>query len=297
MRTLVIGADGQIGFELCRALAGRCEVTAARRDDLDLADPASIRRGVERTRPEVIVNAAGYTDVDGVEAQSERAQRINGIGPGILARCAARCGALLVHYSSDYVFDGRAHRPYLPDDAPAPLNAYGRSKLAGEEAIVRTGARALILRTSWVYSMRRRNFLTAILRQAESQPVLRVVHDQVGCPTPARVIAEATARILRSVTEEPGLVPGPQLQHLSCQGWTSWHGFACAILELAGPRPAPQVVPIASAEYASRAERPAFSALDCRDLEDRFGLCLSQWRDALARVLAQELALSGREPA
>ncbi|RMF81743.1 MAG: dTDP-4-dehydrorhamnose reductase, partial [Nitrospirae bacterium] len=196
MRILLTGSRGQVGWELARALAPLGEVVALDHAALDLEDEGAVRRAVREARPRVVVNAAAYTAVDRAESEPERAMRINGEAPGWLAQEAAACGAALVHYSTDYVFDGRKPAPYVESDPPAPLNAYGRSKLAGERAVAAAGVPHLILRTSWVYAARGRNFPRTILRLARERDLLRVVDDQVGAPTWARWIAGATAACL-----------------------------------------------------------------------------------------------------
>lgn len=280
MTLLLIGRGGQVGWELERALAPLGAVVAIDFPELDLDDVDAIRRLVRETRPQTIVNAAAYTAVDKAEAEPERAMRINGVAPGVLAEEAKRLGALLVHYSTDYVFDGGARRPYSEADAPRPLNAYGRSKLAGDEAIAASGARHLILRTSWVYGLRGRNFLLAILERVRRGETLRVVDDQIGAPTWCRQIAEVTTRVLASREE------GAQgLYNLTAAGETSWCGFARAIVQLAGG--AVEVQPITTADFPTAAARPHYSVLDNTRLRTDFGIQPLPWRDALARCMAE----------
>ncbi len=278
MKILLAGRTGQVGRELARELPPVGEVVALDRAALDLSDARAIRRMVEEVRPDVIVNAAAYTAVDRAESEPEAAARINGVAPGILATEARRLGALFVHYSTDYVFDGEKSGAYREEDSPNPVSAYGRSKLAGEIAIRMSGCRHLILRTSWVYSNRGQNFLRTILRLARERPELRVVDDQVGAPTSAIAIARATATLLGH--------PDPKgLFHLSAAGTTSWCGFARAILEAEGM--ATPLVAIRSVDYPSAARRPRNSVLDNSRLRDVFGIVLEDWRTGLREVLAQ----------
>jgi len=278
VKILLTGRNGQVGWELSRLLAPLGEVVALDRAALDLADPAAIRRTVRELRPEVIVNAAAYTAVDRAESEPEIARRINGVAPGVFAEEARSLGALLVHYSSDYVFDGEKSAPYREDDPPNPGNAYGRSKLEGEITIQAAGGRYLILRTSWVYSHRGHNFLRTILGLARERSELRVVDDQVGAPTAAAAIARATVALLRRSGAE-GLL------HMSAGGSTSWHGFAAAIL--AHERLETRLVAIRSDDYPSAARRPRNSLLDNSRLRDRFGIGLDDWREQLREVMTQ----------
>lgn len=289
---LLTGADGQIGWELRRALAPLGRVAAMRRAELDLADPAGIRGTVRSVAPGLIVNAAAYTAVDRAEEEPELAHRVNAEAPGVLAEEAARTGALLVHYSTDYVFDGEKRSPYVETDTPAPVNAYGRSKLEGEEAVRASGARHLILRTSWIYGARGSNFLRTMLRLAREREELRVVSDQTGSPTWSRMVAEATALALGSLRRESDLLGNAAAvsgtYHLTAAGETSWHAFAERILAT-DPRREEQrcrsVVPISTAEYPTPARRPARSVLSCERFADTFGLRLPQWEEQLAMAL------------
>lgn len=278
-RILLTGRDGQVGHELERTLAPLGEVVALDRAGLDLADPDRIRAVVREAKPGIVVNAAAWTAVDKAEDGEAAAMAINGAAPGILAEEAKRLSALLVHYSTDYVFDGASPSPYAEDDAPNPINAYGRTKLAGERAIQAVGGRHLIFRTSWIYSLRGHNFLKTILRLAKERKELRVVADQVGAPTWSRMIAEATAICLARHGGQQGAY------HLAAAGETSWHGFAQAIVAAAG-LPA-RVAPITTAEYPLPARRPANSRLDCGRIEKDFGLALPGWERQLALCLAE----------
>jgi dTDP-4-dehydrorhamnose reductase len=293
MKILVTGPEGQIGWELVRRLAAVGQVLPIDRRTMDLRDAAAIRQTISNTRPDVIVNAAGYTNVDGAEREPELANAVNGAGPGILAEEAERAGAAIVHYSTDYVFDGAGDHPYRPDDEPNPINAYGRSKLAGERAIIASGARHLILRTSWVYSARRKNFLLTILRLATERPELRVVNDQHGCPSWSRRIAEGTAQILalardgRDIWSRSG---NAGIFHLACTGATTWYELAKHIVSASGIDPAPKVMPISSAEYPVAAERPSYSVLDCEKTKQDFDVDVGPWRPAVDAALQDDRA-------
>jgi dTDP-4-dehydrorhamnose reductase len=257
-------------------------VVAFGRAELNLADPPAIRGTVRTVAPDVIVNAAAYTAVDKAETDSELAFAVNGAAPGVLAEEARSLRALLVHYSTDYVFDGCKDSPYTEEDAAAPLNVYGASKLEGERAVSAAGGAYLILRTSWVYAPRGRNFLLTMLRLAGERTELRVVDDQIGAPTSARAIAEATARILGMGKEANGLF------HLSAGGSTSWFGFARAIIAATEGRRAksPKLIPISTAEYGAPAARPRNSVLSNEKFRRAFGFELPSWQDQLTEALA-----------
>ena len=297
MKILLTGKNGQVGWELQRALAPLGEVIALGRERMDLSSPDVICAAIRDARPEVIVNAAAYTAVDRAETEQDLALRINGAAPGIMAEEAKRAGALLVHYSTDYVFDGAKDGWYVEGDRPNPLNAYGRSKLAGEEAIRGSGCHHLIFRTSWVYAARGSNFARTMLRLAGERPELRVVDDQVGAPTWARSIAEWTARALG--TGQEGLAAARErsgLYHMTAAGAVSWHGFARALFEeaarqLPGFR-APALVPIPASQYPLPARRPANSRLSCARFTGAFGLTQPPWEEAL-RASLREIAGEG----
>ncbi|MEW5864655.1 MAG: dTDP-4-dehydrorhamnose reductase [Pseudomonadota bacterium] len=276
MRILLTGAGGQLGRELARRLPALGELVATDRAALDLSDPDAIRRTVRAARPQVIVNAAAYTAVDRAEAEPEAAHAVNATAPAVLAEEARRLGALLVHYSTDYVFDGEKRAPYVEDDPPNPLNVYGRTKLAGEQALRASGARHLILRTSWVYAPHGRNFLLAIARRARAGEPLRVVDDQTGVPTSAAFLAEASVRILAAAERAEGLY------HLAPAGSTTWCGFARAIVARLGLEVA--VTPISTAEYPAAARRPAYSVLDSSRARAAFDLPAMDWREVFERV-------------
>ena len=280
---LLTGSAGQLGFELARSLAAHGDVVACDRAALDLGDAAALVTGVRNVRPQLIVNAAAYTAVDRAESESERAHAINALAPGILAEEARRSGAFLVHFSTDYVFDGGADAPYTEDAPTAPLNVYGQSKLAGERAIAAVGAPSLILRTSWVYGLRGSNFLLTIRRLAAERKELRIVADQVGVPNWTRALAGATAELVGRGL--PALAERAGLYHLSATGSTSWFDFARAII---GDAARPQVVPIATVDYPTPARRPAYGVLATAKLERTFGIRLSHWREMLTACLASE---------
>lgn len=292
MRILLLGANGQVGHELRRSLAALGDVIAATRDGTladgtraeiaDLSDPASLPPLVARVAPDLVINAGAYTAVDRAEQERDLAFRINAEAPAALARACADRGIPLVHYSTDYVFDGNATRPYREDDPTAPLGAYGASKLAGEEAIRESGAAHRIFRLCWVYAPRGKNFLLTMLRLAGERDVLRVVADQFGSPTPAHRIADATAAAIARGPDRSGT------WHLAAGGSTSWHGFASAIVEGAAARGliprAPRVDAITTADYPTPARRPAYSVLDTRALLE-FDIDLPHWRKGLDETL------------
>ena len=275
---------------------------ATDRAALDLADADAIRRFVRGQGPDLIVNAAAYTQVDTAETEPDLAMRVNGIAPGIIAEEAKRSHCATVHYSTDYVFSGSIARPYLEDDEPDPINVYGATKLAGEEAIRAVGTPHLIVRTSWVFDSRGKNFLNTILKLAREREELRVVDDQVGTPTWSRAVADATVQILtrlarRSATIVDGIANTSGTYHLCCEDPTSWFGFAKEIVEkyrrgAGNDRPrtlrASSIIPISSAEYPTLAKRPRYSVLSPRKVADAFGVVMPSWRDQLELVL-QEL--------
>ena len=283
MKILLTGCAGQLGRELKRSLASLGELVACDRGLLDLADPDALRTAVSRIAPSVIVNAAAYTAVDKAETETSLADAINAAAPALLADEARRLGAFLIHYSTDYVFDGTKATPYLEEDAAMPLSAYGRSKLKGELAIAASGARHLILRTSWVYGLHGANFMKTMLRLGRERDELRVVGDQFGAPTWTRHLADATALVLsrRETTEG--------LYHLAAAGETSWHGYAEAIFaeaQAAGlMEKSPTVHRITTAEYPLPAPRPTNSRLDCTRFFRDSGLALPHWRTGLADCL------------
>lgn len=291
LRILVTGATGQVGWELRRTLANLGEVLPADRSSLNLSHPETLRPALRQLKPALIINAAAYTAVDRAEQEPEVARAINALAPAALAQAAAELGAALVHISTDYVFDGTKGAPYTEEDAPNPLNVYGQTKLEGEQAVQASGAPYLLLRTSWVYGIRGRNFLLTMLRLARERQELRVVADQVGAPTWSRPIAEAIAQIVAQGRRDPVgyLAEKAGLYHLTAGGSTTWYHFARCILE-GDPRRSEQVVqqvlPIATAEYPTPTPRPLYSLLDNTRLEQTFGLRLPGWQESLDRALA-----------
>jgi len=289
-KILLTGKNGQVGWELQRTLAPLGEVIALGRRELDLSKPDRIRKVVREIKPELIVNAAAYTAVDKAEAEPETAMAINGIAPGILAEEAKRLNTAIVHYSTDYVFDGAKTVPYTEDDEPNPLNVYGRTKLEGERAIQSVGVPHLIFRVSWVYGMRGNNFLMTILKLAQERKELTIVDDQIGAPTWSRMIAEATSQILAQTRLNFSGKEG--IYNLSAGGQTSWYGFARAILEnyrIAVPGscllPVEKIKPVKSREYPAKAVRPVNSRMDCIRIYRCFNLSLPDWLAGLKMVL------------
>lgn len=290
---MLTGINGQVGQELQRTLLVLGRPRALNRSQLDLSDAAAVRRVVREIKPDLIINPAAYTAVDKAESEPELAFAINATAPGVLAEEAAKLGAMLVHYSTDYVYDGTKPLPYVETDVTNPLSVYGKSKLAGEEAIRKVGLPYLILRTSWVYGAHGKNFLRTILRLAAEREQLRVVNDQVGAPTSSRTIAEATASVLLNWDESKS-----GTYHLTNAGYTSWHGFAQAILReheaLRDLRHWPalkisasNIEAISTAEYPTSAPRPANSRMDCAKLCKVFSQVVPDWRDALSLSMAE----------
>lgn len=293
MKLLLLGGNGQVGHELRRSLAPLGEVVVTTRDGtladggacgaIDLSDLDRIAPLIARIAPDAVVNAAAYTAVDRAEDEPDAAFRANAEAPGKLAEACAAVGADLIHYSTDYVFDGTATRPYREDDPTSPIGIYGASKHAGEQAIQASGARHLILRTAWVYGLHGQNFLRTMLRVGAERDELRVVADQVGSPTPAWLIADVTATILSQGMAESGV------RHLVAGGQTSWHGFAEAIFKHAAAAGIigrkPDVVAISTDQYPTRARRPTYSVLDTRRLREEYGLSLPTWEEGLQSTL------------
>ena len=291
MKILLLGKNGQVGWELRRSLAPLGLVKALGRDQADLAQPEALADLVAQEAPTVVVNAAAYTAVDRAESEPELARRVNAQAVAALARAVQRRDALLVHFSTDYVFDGAKGEPYVEDDPAAPLGVYGQTKWEGEEAIRASGCRHLILRTSWVYARRGNNFLRTMLRLAGERDALSVVDDQIGAPTSAALVADVTALLLYRRAHDS--TPALGTYHLTANGATSWYGWArLAIAEAAargaalslGPE---QVRPIASADYPQAAPRPADSRLNTDKLCRAFGLTLPDWAPAVRRAVAE----------
>ena len=294
MRLLVTGANGQVGCELRQSLAPLGEVIALDRAACDLARPAEVARILRAATPDIIVNAAAYTAVDRAEQEEELATLINGTAVGEIAQAARQLGAMLIHYSTDYVFDGRKDAPYAEDDVPSPISAYGRSKLAGERAIAQCGGRYLIVRTSWIYAARGHNFLKTVLRLARERDELRIVDDQIGAPTWARDLAAATAAMTRQARQEIARDDFESgLFHVTGSGATSWFVFAKAVVKQAEQygllARKSKIVPIASSEYPVAATRPKNSRLSGARARHRFQIALPEWEQSLA-VCMRELS-------
>lgn len=293
MTILLLGKDGQVGWQLQRSMAPYGKVVACGRADCDLADLDQLRSVFRQVNPSVIVNASAYTAVDRAESEPNLAQRINAEAPGVLAEEAARNGALLIHYSTDYVFDGSKTTPYLENDVAAPLSVYGQTKLDGEKAIAAANCRSVIFRTSWVFGVRGANFVKTILRLAREKDSLNVVNDQFGSPTPAALIATVTGVTLAMLRQGRCMTAGEhRLYHLAAANPVSWYAFAQTIIEMASKMPgfvfrleAEAIKAISSAEYPTLAKRPMNSRLDCTRLETDFGLLMPDWQPYLARML------------
>jgi dTDP-4-dehydrorhamnose reductase len=292
VKILLFGRNGQVGWELQRALAPLGELHALGSDAADFAAPESLAAPVRALRPDVIVNAAAYTAVDRAEAEPERARRINAEAPGALARAAAAAGAWLVHYSTDYVFDGNGDAPRGEDAPTGPLNVYGRTKLEGEQAIQASGVRHLILRTSWVYGRRGGNFARTMLRLAQERDKLAVIDDQIGAPSGAELIADVTAHAVRAAVA--GGAPSG-IYHLAAGGETSWHGYACRVIDAARAKGLPvkvareAIAAVPSSEFPTPATRPMNSRLDTSKLRRTLGLVLPPWQVGVDRLLAEIL--------
>jgi dTDP-4-dehydrorhamnose reductase len=295
MKILLTGPTGQVGWELLRTLMPLGDVVAVSRNQADLADLSSIRSLIQQHKPDVIVNPAAYTAVDKAETEVETAHIVNAIAPGLMAEEAKKQGALLVHYSTDYVFDGSKACHYKEDDITNPINMYGETKLAGEQAIQLLGEDFIILRTSWVYASRGNNFLKTIQRLAAEREELKIVSDQIGAPTWARLIAEVTAHVVKQAMaerQEHAFTSGTY--HLTSAGETSWHGFARQIVDFIQEQGLislknKAIIPIPTTDYPLPAKRPANSRLSCNRLEQQFGLTLPSWDNAL-RLCMQEMS-------
>lgn len=289
MKILLLGNMGQLGWELQRSLACLGPVTALDYPKIDLTDLEAARALLWEVHPQVVVNATAYTAVDRAESEREVAFALNAAAPRLLAEEARRMGAALLHYSTDYVFDGSKGAPYIESDAPRPLNVYGESKLAGEQAVQQAGGAALIFRTAWVYSLRRPSFVTKTLSWAQNNPVLRIVDDQVSNPTWARALAEVTAQMLAQAAASGDpvqwLAARAGVYHLAGDGYASRLAWAREIVRLGMPENPPQVVPAKSTDFPTPAQRPLFSALDCSKFKATFGLELPPWQVALTLAM------------
>lgn len=296
MNILLLGKGGQVGWELQRSLAVLGDVTALDFDSQehcgDFSNPAGVADTVRDLRPDIIVNAAAHTAVDKAESEPDLARLLNATTPGVLAEEAARLGALLVHYSTDYVFDGSGTRPWVETDTPAPLSCYGRTKLEGEQLIQQSGARHLILRTSWVYAARGGNFAKTMLRLAQERDRLTVIDDQWGAPTGADLLADVTAHAIRHLAQHP---QDGGLYHCVAAGETNWNLYAKEVLTLAvQAQPAiklkaTEIAPVPTSAFPTPAARPHNSRLDTARLQATFGLRLPHWRDGVARMLTEIL--------
>jgi len=288
-RILLFGKIGQVGWELRRTLAPMSQLVCVDFPEVDLTRPDSIRTWIKDCSPDVIVNAAAYTAVDKAETETALTMKINGEAPGVMAEEAKKRGALLVHYSTDYVFNGAKTSPYVEEDPADPLGAYGRTKLAGDLAILQAGCAHLIFRLCWVYGSRGGNFMLTMMRLAREREQLRVVRDQIGCPTWSRLIAETTSLALMQVRAPDRAAACSGVYHLCASGETSWHGFAQAIIDLmpAEEKKCRTVDAIASADYPTPTRRPAYSVMSCAKLERTFGLRLPDWRESLQLMLGQ----------
>lgn len=283
-KILILGSYGQVGWELCRTLAPFGQILAHDRDTFDLSSPEFTRRTLQEIKPHVIVNAAAYTAVDKAETEEEACMLVNAHVPQILAEEAKKLKALLIHYSTDYVFDGTASHPYKELDRPNPLNIYAKSKLSGDQAILSSGCPHVILRTSWVYGSRGHNFLLTMLKLGEQKDTLKIVDDQFGAPTWSRMIAESTAQVIARYQGQDGLY------NLTSAGKTSWFGFAKAIFELHSLKKkikTPHLINIPSAEYPVPAKRPQNSLLCHEKLQKTFAIRLPDWKDALQMCLEE----------
>jgi dTDP-4-dehydrorhamnose reductase len=287
MKILLLGKNGQVGWELQRTLAPLAQVTAVDYPEINFTDTAGLRALIAGNKPSVVVNAAAYTAVDKAESEPELCRQINAVAPGVLAQAAKKAGALMVHYSTDYIFDGTKTSPYVETDAPNPLGAYGRSKLEGDQALKASGVDHLIFRLCWVYGARGQNFMLTMQRLAREREKLRVVGDQFGCPTWSRMIAAATALVLRQVLAGADRSAFNGEYHLAAGGQTNWHEFAARIIELMPEteRKCRAVEKITTPEYPLPARRPAYSVLDCGKLRKTFGLQLPDWQVSLRQVL------------
>jgi len=290
LKILLLGSTGQVGWELHRSLITIGDLTALDFPDIDMADPRSIVRVVRAVKPHIIINATAFTDVDRSEVENSLALAINAKGPGVLAQESKNLGAALIHYSTDYVFDGTRREPYTEADSPNPINFYGRTKLAGEKAVMDVSANYLIFRTSWVYSNRRPCFVSKVLAWSRQKKELRIVNDQVSSPTSARTLAEVTAQIIARGREDPlsWLAANSGLYHLVSRGSCSRLEWARQILA-DDPRKQEQVLenlePASSSDFPTPAERPLYTVLDCEKLVSRFGVCLPGWEVALKLAL------------
>jgi dTDP-4-dehydrorhamnose reductase len=290
VKILITGKNGQLGYELAKKFSPGHDVISLDRNELDLSQPDQIIDKVRAIKPDLILNAAAYTAVDLAEKEAGLAVAINSIAPGILAEEANRLGVPLVHYSTDYVFDGSATEPYKETDVTAPLGIYGKSKLAGEIAVASTAKRHLIMRVSWLYGNRRQNFMLTMLRLMRERENLFVVSDQIGSPTWVRLVASTTEQALNLSSSKPTLKIKDGLYHVAASGVTSWHGFASVILANTNDanRRVQNVRAIATSEYPTPAKRPAYSVLNCAKIEAALGVNLPTWDSQLRDCIAEQ---------
>jgi len=290
-RVLLLGAGGQLGIQLAKILDAETDLTAFTRAQLDFTNPDALRAAIREARPEIVINAAAYTAVDKAEQEREIAHVVNAVAPGVLADELAHTNGWLIHYSTDYVFDGSGTKPWVETDKTGPLSVYGQTKLDGELAIAASGCRHVVLRTSWVYAAEGRNFLHTMLRLGRERERLSIVDDQIGAPTSAEAISEATRKV---VTQLAGIGTGAGvsgLYHLTCSGATSWYGFAREIFaEFASKQRPPELVPIPTEAYPTPARRPYNSRLDCGRIAREFGVIMPSWEDALLEVASGMLS-------
>jgi dTDP-4-dehydrorhamnose reductase len=290
MKILLTGKNGQVGWELNRSLTRLGNVFAMDRNDMDLSKPETLGPVIQDIQPDIIINAAAYTAVDKAESEPELAMTVNGIAPGVIAEEAKKIGATVIHYSTDYIFDGKAKSHYKEEEATCPLNIYGKSKLAGEHAVTQVGIPHIIFRTSWVYSLRGSNFLITMQKLAQTRKQIKVVDDQTGAPTWAKAIAEGTTHILEQdlklSTTKPLTLSHPGVFHMSCGGETNWFGFAKAILKISGLSEGTEVTPISTSEFPTPAARPKYSLLSNKKLKQVYHHEMPQWQDALQDCLS-----------
>ena len=286
MKILLLGNRGQLGTTLQPLLEQFGDVEAYDHDGIDLADAETTRQRILEIAPRLIINTAAYTAVDKAESEPEMAEKVNAIAPAVVAECAAQLDAGLIHYSTDYVFDGSASQPYKEEDPASPQSVYGRTKLAGEEAVLASGADALILRTAWVYSLHGHNFLKTMLRLAAERDELTIVGDQYGSPTSTQALSDATVELVKYFVRHNGFPSEVQgVYHMTCEGETSWAGFARAIIA-ASEHADTRVTDITTAGYPTPAARPAYSVLSGDKLDKKFGIRMPNWEDALQRCMA-----------
>ena len=285
MKILLTGKTGQIGEELNNIVGDLGNLITVDKEQLDLSKPNSIEPVILDIKPDIIINPAAYTAVDKAEKEPDLAMTVNAIAPGLLAKAARKVGAGLIHYSTDYVFDGCSEIPYKEEDPPNPLNVYGKTKLAGEKALAEAGVPFLIIRTGWVYSLHGKNFLRTIKKLAEEKDIIQVIDDQIGAPTWARSVALKTHQILKQCLNKKWLeTKDPSLSgifHLTCQGKTSWHGFARKVLNISNASQNIKLIAIPTSDYPTPATRPSNSLLNNEKIQKVFGLDMPHWEDAL----------------